>query len=182
MSQPIKAQADCSSQELCRLLEQTSSGIEPIFCAAFKRRYLKGQQWLYQYVVDPTSKRLLDVGMPLANIEDAYTLAENVERRLAFQAWVQNCVDHAISSTINLPAWGTRSTNEGRLRDFGNTLMKYLPQLRGVTVYPDGARAGQPINPVGLEEAIGQAGEVFVEAGDACELSGGECVCLKSRD
>ena len=175
LSQPIKTRAVAPVGTIS-IIGQTSSGIEPIFCAAFKRRYLKGQQWLYQYVVDPTSKRLLDVGVPLANIEDAYTLAENVERRLAFQAWVQKYVDHAISSTINLPAWGTRLNNEGRLRDFGNTLMKYLPQLRGVTVYPDGARAGQPINPVGLEEAIGQAGEVFVEAGDACELSkGGEC-------
>ena len=126
--------------------------------------------------MDPTAKRLVDAGVHADKIEDAYMLAENVERRLAFQAWIQTFVDHSISSTINLPAWGSELNNDSKVRDFGNTLIKYLPKLRGVTVYPDGARAGQPINPIKLSEALQHEGEIFEEAGDVCEISkGGEC-------
>lgn len=175
LSTPIKTRAVAPVGTI-GIIGETTTGIEPVFCAAYKRRYLKGSVWNYQYVVDPTAKRLVDAGVPADKIEDAYTLAEDVERRLAFQAWVQTFVDHSISSTINLPAWGSELNNDNKVRDFGNILIKYLPKLRGVTVYPDGARAGQPINPIKLSTALQHEGEIFEEAGDVCEITkGGEC-------
>jgi ribonucleoside-diphosphate reductase alpha chain len=175
ISTPIKTRAVAPVGTI-GIIAETSTGVEPIFCAAYKRRYLKGSIWNYQYVVDPTAKRLVDLGIPVDKIEDAYTLAENVERRLSFQAWVQTFVDHSISSTINLPAWGSKINNDGTVREFGDILFRYLPKLRGVTVYPDGARAGQPLNPVRLSEALQHEGEIFEEAGNVCEISkGGEC-------
>jgi ribonucleoside-diphosphate reductase alpha chain len=150
--------------------------MEPILCAAFKRRYLKGDSVHYQYVIDPAAKKLIDQGVNPDKIEDAYTLAENVERRVAMQAWLQGYVDHAISSTINLPSWGSELNNEDKVRSFGNMLMKYLPQLRGVTCYPDGARDGQPLTPVKYTTAIKHIGEVFIEAQDICDITrGGSC-------
>jgi ribonucleoside-diphosphate reductase alpha chain len=107
------------------------------------------------------------------DIEDAYVLAEDVERRLAFQAHVQKYVDHSISSTINLPQWGSELNNKDTVQKFGKTLMKYLPHLRGVTAYPDGARDGQPLTPVSWKTAVKHVGEVFVESMDICELKGG---------
>jgi ribonucleoside-diphosphate reductase alpha chain len=159
------------------ILAETSTGIEPLFCAAYKRRYLKGSVWNYQFVVDPTAKRLMELGVPAEKIEDAYTLAGDVERRLAFQAWVQQYVDHSISSTINLPAWGSELNNDSKVRDFGNILIRYLPRLRGLTCYPDGARPGQPLNPVPLSEALANEGHVYEESGTTiCDVSrGGEC-------
>lgn len=175
LSQPVKTRAIAPVGTIS-IISETSSGIEPIFCAAYKRRYLKGSMWNYQFVVDPTAKRLLESGVKSELIEDAYVLADDVERRVAFQAWVQEFVDHSISSTINLPAWGSELNNELRVRDFGNMLVKYLPKLRGITVYPNGARAGQPLNPVSLSEALSHEGEIFEEAGNVCEISkGGEC-------
>lgn len=176
ISRPVKTRAIAPTGTI-GILAETTTGIEPIFCAAYKRRYLKHTTWNYQYVIDPTAKRLVEEkGVNPDLIEDAYSLAENVERRIAFQAWVQKFVDHSISSTINLPAWGTELNNESRMRDFGNTLMKYLPNLRGVTVYPDGARSGQPITPVKYSTASKQLGQVFVEAADICDISkGGSC-------
>ena len=157
-------------------MAETTTGIEPIFCSAYKRRYLKGSTWNYQYVLDPTAKRLIDEhGVNPDNIEDAYVLAEDVDRRLSFQAHVQKYVDHAISSTINLPQWGTELNNTDTVRKFGTTVLKYLPQLRGVTVYPDGARDGQPFTPVKWATAIKHVGEVFTEAPiDVCLLRSGE--------
>jgi ribonucleoside-diphosphate reductase alpha chain len=175
LSAPIKTRAIAPTGTI-GIVAETTTGIEPIFCVAYKRRYLKGSVVHYQYVVDPTAKRLIEAGVDPEKIEDAYTLAEDVEKRVAFQAWVQQFVDHGISSTINLPAWGSELNNEGRVQAFGDMLMKYLPKLRGVTCYPDGARGGQPLTPVKYSTAVKHVGEVFVEQADVCELTkGGSC-------
>ncbi len=158
------------------IVAETTTGIEPIFCVAYKRRYLKGDVVNYQYVVDPTAQRLIESGVAPEAIEDAYSLAEDVERRMAFQAWVQGYVDHSISSTINLPPWGSASNNEGGVRAWGEKLMRYLPRMRGVTCYPDGARGGQPLTPVRYATAAKHLGQVFYEQADVCDLTkGGTC-------
>jgi ribonucleoside-diphosphate reductase alpha chain len=158
------------------IVVETTGGIEPIFCAAYKRRYLKGTQSYFQYVVDPCAKRLISQGVDPNSIEDAYVLAQDVERRVAFQAWVQQYVDHAISSTINLPAWGSEFNNKNLVRSFGSMLIRYLPQMRGITTYPDGSRGGQPLNPVPYREAVDQEGvELVEEQQNVCDLRGGSC-------
>jgi len=172
LSRPIKTRAIAPTGTI-GIVAETTTGIEPIFCVAYKRRYLKGQVVQYQYVVDPCAKRLIDSGIKPEAIEDAYCLAEDVERRVQFQAWVQTYVDHAISSTINLPVWGSELNNDKRVQDFGNMLMKHLPKLRGVTCYPDGARGGQPLTPVKYATAQRHIGEVFIEQADVCDLTRG---------
>lgn len=175
LSPPIKTRAIAPNGTIGIVAETSTSG-EPIYCVSYKRRYLKGDDYHYQYVIDPTAKRLIDSGVEPDAIEDAYVLAENVERRVAFQAWLQKYVDHAISSTINLPEWGSELNNENRVRSFGNMLMKYLPDLRGITCYPDGARGGQPLTRVKYETAIKHVGEIFIEQADVCDISkGGTC-------
>jgi ribonucleoside-diphosphate reductase alpha chain len=69
----------------------------------------------------------------------------------------------AISSTCNIPAWGSEDNNEKSLKDNMKTLLKYAKRLRGFTVYPDGCRGGQPLNRVDLEEALKNEGVVFEE-------------------
>ena len=158
------------------IVGETTTSAEPILCVAYKRRYLKGSVWNYQYVVDPTAKRLMELTIPEYAIEDAYSLAENVERRVAFQAWLQQYVDHGISSTINLPSWGSELNNDDTVQAFGKMLLRYLPKLRGLTCYPDGARGGQPLVPVKLKTALSHVGEVFVEGTDICDLTkAGSC-------
>jgi ribonucleoside-diphosphate reductase alpha chain len=103
-------------------------------------------------------------------------LAEDVERRLSFQAHLQKYVDHAISSTINLPQWGSELNNKDTVQKFGKIMIKYLPQLRGVTCYPDGCRSGQPLTPVKWKTVTEHVGKVFVEAPDVCDITkGGSC-------
>lgn len=179
LSAPVKTRAIAPTGTI-GIVAETTTGIEPVFCVAYKRRYLKGNVVHYQYVVDPTAQRLIESGVSPDNIEDAYVLAENVERRVIFQAWMQKYVDHAISSTINLPAWGSELNNASRVSDFGTMLMKHLPSLRGVTCYPDGARGGQPLTPIKYSTAAKHMGqefsEVVLEAADVCEISkGGTC-------
>jgi len=155
---------------------ETTSGMEPIFCCAYKRRYLNGRTWEYQYVIDPIVKRLVETGISPESIEDAYSLAENPTRRIEFQVWLQQYVDHGISSTLNLPAWGSEFNNEDRVKSFGEMLLKHLPNLRGITCYPDGARSGQPLNAVKFNTAIKHEGKIFYEQGDICDWTkGGSC-------
>jgi ribonucleoside-diphosphate reductase alpha chain len=178
ISRPIKTRAIAPTGTI-GIVAETTTGLEPIFCVAYRRRYKgdDGHTTKYQYVIDPTAKRLIDSGVSPELIEDAYTLAEEPERRVAFQAWVQQYVDHAISSTINLPPGGSDLNNENTVRQFGDMLLQYLPKLRGITCYPDGCRGGQPLTRVSYETAVSKVGQVFEEAGDICEISGkgGSC-------
>ena len=164
------------------ILAGTSTGVEPIFAVAYKRRYLKnGTKWHYQYVVDSAAQELIDLyGTDPENIESALDLASDYKRRIKFQADVQDYVDMSISSTINLPQWGSKENNEDTVSDFATTLADYAHRLRGFTVYPDGCRGGQPLTPVPYSDAVGKLGEVFeesIETHDICDITGhgGSC-------
>ena len=164
------------------ILAGTSTGIEPIFAVAYKRRYLKGNnRWHYQYVVDSAAQELIDLyGADPDTVESALDLAGDYERRIKFQADVQDYVDMSISSTINLPSWGSKLNNEDTVADFTATLAKYAHRLRGFTCYPDGARGGQPLTSVPYHEAVEKLGEEFeegIQSHDICDISGkgGSC-------
>ena len=162
------------------ILAGTSTGIEPLFAVAYKRRYLtNGTEWKYQYVIDGTAKELIDIyGADPGKIESAVDLAADPERRIAFQADIQDYVDMAISSTINLPEWGSEVNNEDTVDTFANLLAKYAPRLRGFTCYPNGARGGQPLTAVPYGEAVLKEGEEFSEeVHDICDLSGKGGTC-----
>jgi len=164
------------------ILAGTTTGVEPLFAVAYKRRYLtQGTRWKYQYVVDSAAQELIDIyGVDPESIESALDLAEDYERRMMFQADVQDYVDMSISSTINLPQWGSKLNNEDTVENFANTLAKYAHRLRGFTCYPDGARGGQPLSVVPYSEAVDKLGTEFeehVETHDICDISqtGGSC-------
>ena len=125
------------------ILAGTTSGVEPIYAVAYRRRYLSdGTKWKHQFVVDGTAQALIDTGIDPKNIESAVDLASDPERRVKFQYELQKYVDHAISSTLNLPAWGSELNNEDKVAEFAQVIKKYGPGLRGLTVYPDSARGG----------------------------------------
>lgn len=164
------------------ILAGTSTGIEPIFAVAYKRRYLKnGTRWHYQYVVDSAAQEIIDLyGINPDQIESALDLAEDYKRRIKFQADIQDYVDMSISSTINLPEWGSKLNNEDTVDDFTETLATYASRLRGFTVYPDGCRGGQPLSSVPYSEAVEKLGEEFeegLETHDICSITGhgGSC-------
>lgn len=157
------------------ILASTTTGIEPLFAVAYKRRYLKnGDRWHYQFVVDSTAEHLItNYSVDPEKIESALDLAEDYERRIKFQADVQDYVDMSISSTINLPQWGSRGNNDGLVGDFAKVLATYAPRLRGFTCYPDGSRGGQPLTRVDYREAAANRGVIFEEHEDVCR--GGVC-------
>lgn len=149
------------------IIAESTTGIEPLFCKAYKRRYLKGKDtWVYQAVVDGTVKRLMEKGVPLSSIQDSYDIS--FKERVKFQADVQGYVDMSISSTCNLPEWGSEYNNEKTLEQNSKILLKYAKRLRGFTCYPDGSRSGQPLTRMDIEEAIKTEGMVFEENEAEC--------------
>jgi ribonucleoside-diphosphate reductase alpha chain len=151
------------------IVAESTPSADPLLCAAeirdVKVAQVHGSDLFEPHVVvDPTAARLRAQGVDTDLIEDAYTI--DAERRIRQQHFLQTYVDHSISSTVNINA---PITEPSGVRSFGETLMKYLPGLRGITVYPDGARAGQPRKPVDLAWAL--------EQGNA-ELESDENTCI----
>lgn len=153
------------------ILAETTTGIEPLFCKAYKRRYFKEGKWMFQYVVDGSVKRLLEMGVKLEDIKDSYDLT--FTQRVKFQADVQNYVDMSISSTCNIPQWGSPENNETTVEANSKVLLKYAKRLRGFTMYPDSCRSGQPLERIDLEAALANEGTVFEET--LTECIGGVC-------
>ncbi len=148
----------------------STSGVEPVYSVAYRRRYLTdGTKWKYQFVVDGTAESLIKDGVNPDDIESAVDLAADPERRVKFQFELQKYVDHAISSTINLPAW---DKSQDRVDEFARIVRKYAHGLRGLTLYPDGSRGGQPITSVPYEEAHSKRGVVFEDNSEEQCLSG----------
>ena len=157
------------------ILASTTTGIEPLFATAYKRRYLvDGTRWRYEFVVDATADRIIkEYGLNPEDVETSQSLVKDVEKRIQFQYEVQKYVDHAISSTINLPSWGSEYNNEDKVKEFADILKKYIHGLRGITCYPDGSRGSQPLTAVPYEEAVSKRGVVYDETEEKC--SGGLC-------
>jgi len=158
------------------ILAGTTTGIEPLFAVAYKRRFLtEGTKWKYQYVVDGTAQALIaKYGVNPDSIESALDLSNDYERRIKFQADIQDYVDMSISSTINLPSWGSKGNSASDVGKFASILARYAPRLRGFTCYPDGSRGGQPLTAVPYAEALKHKDTVYDEMPvDICDLTGG---------
>jgi ribonucleoside-diphosphate reductase alpha chain len=177
ISTPVAYRAIAPTGSLS-ILASTSSGIEPLYAVAYKRRFLtEGTKWKYEYVVDASAERLVnETGVDPNKIDNALSLSENPEQRIKFQYDVQQYVDMSISSTLNLPAWGTKFNNEDLVPKFAEIIAKYAPGLRGLTCYPDGSRGGQPLVSVPYDEAVHHKGVTFTEH-DICEIGGKGGTC-----
>lgn len=168
ISRSIATRAIAPTGTIAIVAEVTGGG-EPIFSAAEKRRVRhagpKGDEYQTTVVVDPIAKKLVSEGVDPSQIEDAGTLALMPERRFAMQEFLQRYTDQGISSTVNLPAPIKEDSEQAA---FGDLLMKYLPNLRGITTYPDGARSGQPKTPVDLAWALEREGTVVETDEESC--------------
>ena len=162
------------------ILAGTTTGIEPLFAVAYKRRFLtEGTKWKYQFVVDPTAQDLINrYSVKPENITSALDLANNYEAE-------SNSRTYKITLTCRSAApltssWGSEANCEARLGEFVSTLAHYAPRLRGFTCYPDGSRGGQPLTSVPYEEAIKHKDAVYDEIVDICDITGRrELWCMK---
>lgn len=123
-----------------------SSGIEPVFSVAYKRRTNVGGgkefTMLHKPIVDWCIEHLdwFGEGKELSEIKEKFHIKEAHEidfhDRIAMQAAIQKYVDSSISSTINLPSTATVDDVQEIYS------LAYKSELKGVTVYRDGCKKG----------------------------------------
>ena len=80
---------------------------------------------------------------------DAFVATEDltVRNHMEVQAICQKHIDNSISKTINIP-------NDYPIEDYGDLMMEFGPQLKGMTVYRQGSRGNEPLSPISVEDAI----------------------------
>jgi ribonucleoside-diphosphate reductase alpha chain len=146
------------------MMTQTSSGIEPVFLLYYLRKKKgnlndqdfrsdevdqNGDHWMHFIQMHPPYRKWLQghLGKEDITIEDAEKVSKqpwqgslapdlNWKKRSGMQGRVQQHVDHAISSTINLP----NNVTVEEVAEIYETAWK--EGCKGITVYRDGCRTG----------------------------------------
>jgi ribonucleoside-diphosphate reductase alpha chain len=148
------------------MVADTSSGVESIFAPAYLRRWRKDDILVEDVVIAPLLKQFLDEGKDISHFQGAYDLS--MRDHFEMQRVCQKHVDNAISKTINLKP----GVSEEELSDL---YMEYLPELKGVTVYPEGSRENQPLTPLSLDEAMLHYGNSLVGSAGVDSCKSGVC-------
>ncbi|MBA3649557.1 MAG: adenosylcobalamin-dependent ribonucleoside-diphosphate reductase [Chitinophagales bacterium] len=137
------------------ILAQTSSGIEPVYMLAYKRRRkvnphdnnaridftdASGDAWMEFDVYHSKLKQWMEVTGERDLTKSPYygSTAPEIDwiKRVKIQSMVQKYVTHSISSTINLP-------NDVPVEKVGEIYLEaWKHGLKGITVYRDGSRTG----------------------------------------
>jgi ribonucleotide reductase alpha subunit len=121
------------------------SAIEPSFGPGWTRKFRVGDELKSETIIHPLFKKFVREGRDVSHFQSAHELS--MRNHFDMQRVCQRHVDNAISKTVNVP----QGTSESEL---SNLVMEYLPDVKGLTVYPEGSREEQPITPMSLEEAM----------------------------
>jgi ribonucleoside-diphosphate reductase alpha chain len=142
------------------ILANCSSGIEPLFNLAYRRRALDGQEFIQVHplleklgrkegwMTDAVRQAMLD-GVPARDmpgmpkwLAEVLVTAHQVapEWHVRMQAAFQANTDNAVSKTVNLPAIATAADVDKVFRD------AFAKKCKGITVYRDGSRSGQALS------------------------------------
>jgi len=155
------------------MVSNVSTGIEPLFSAAYWRRFYRptadGSRSLdKQLVVDPLWEQLEKRGKDVSVLEGAYDITP--EAHFEMQKICQSHIDNATSKTINLP----QNFSVDSLSDLW---LEYLPYLKGTTLYRAGSRGEEPLEAIPLAEARKMLHDNVVhEDATIAELNSMDCV------
>lgn len=122
-----------------------TSALENTFGPAWKRRYWDNDVLKEEIVVHPLFKRMLLEKKDVSHFQNVHDL--NIRDHFEVQRVCQRHIDNACSKTINVPQGVSAE-------ELGELYMEFFPELKGVTVYPDGSRENQPIVPLSAAEAL----------------------------
>ena len=133
------------------IVQGVSSALEPLFAYAYNRRFrtedTKGHTVIEkEIVVHPLFEQHIRDGMDVSHFESSDEIAP--EDHLAMQVVCQKHVDNAISKTTNIPQ------NKYTVEMLSDLLMRFIPDLKGTTIYPVGSRAETPLEPIPMGNAV----------------------------
>lgn len=126
------------------LMDNCSSGIEPIFAMLYNRTTRIGNQQIYHICHTPLARHLLNISdqteWEINALKEQFNIVEAHELgykdRIAVQVAVQEFCDSSISSTLNLPK---DCTVEDIVEIYQYAWTK---ELKGVTIFRDGSLDG----------------------------------------
>lgn len=120
-------------------LAGTTSGIEPIFDLSYTRRSESLSQEYFKVYHPLVEQYVKNFGIKdESELPDFFVTAHNItpEKRVLMQATIQRHIDHAISSTVNLP-------REASAEEVGKIYFHaWKMGCKGITVYREGSREG----------------------------------------
>ncbi len=124
------------------IVSGVSTGVEPYMAPVYWRRIKTINEELETViekvlVVEPAYEQYEEL------IEGAADIS--VDNHFKMQATVQKHIDNAVSKTVNL-------ANDFPMEDLSDIWLKYLPRLKGTTLYRWGSREDEPIEPIRLED------------------------------
>lgn len=142
------------------MVSNVSTGIEPIFSAAYWRRFYRptddGSRVLdKELVINPHWSDLEKDGRDLDLLEGAYDVSP--DRHFLMQQTCQQHIDNATSKTINLPA-------NFSVDSLSDLWLNYLPYVKGATLYRAGSRGQEPMEAIPLAEARAMLGNSYEAA------------------
>jgi ribonucleoside-diphosphate reductase alpha chain len=153
-----------------------SSGIEPMFSAAYERRYWVKDERKTELVFHPLFAKFMEEGKDVSHFVGSQDL--DPHQHLEVQKIVQKHIDNAVSKTINL-------AHEYPLKDMESAWLEYLPHLKGTTFYREDTRGfvdeqgnvqEPPLKSIPLEEAVKRFKEKHsVEAAPVVDCATGVC-------
>lgn len=131
------------------MVSDVSTGIEPLFSAAYWRRFYRptedGSRKLdKELVVDPLWSELESQGKDVSVLEGAYDISP--WDHFDMQRICQRHIDNATSKTINLP-------EDYKVDTLSELWLEFLPELKGTTFYRAGSRGEEPLQAIPLDEA-----------------------------
>lgn len=127
------------------MVSNVSTGIEPLFAAAYWRRFYRptsdGSRKLdRELVVDPLWDTVEDKSL----LEGAYDVSP--ESHFKMQVICQQHIDNATSKTINLP-------EDYSVDKLSELWLEFLPYVKGTTFYRAGSRGEEPLEAIPIDEA-----------------------------
>jgi len=149
------------------IMSQTSSGLEPVFRNFYirRRKLSHNEQNLKPDFIDDIGDKWLEYKVYHHNIRewveqfddkipDFFMTSDQIDwqKRVKIQSIIQKHIDHAISSTINLP----KDINPKIVGDL--YMQGWKSGLKGITVYVDGSRSGVLITEDNRKENFPQNG------------------------
>lgn len=126
-----------------------SSGIEPIFAKAYKRRFYENETLKEEIWTHPLYEKYLTEGLDTCYFQSAHEIG--FEDHLKMQATCQAFIDNAVSKTINISLKDSTNVEIGLISE---KILEYLPQIKGLTIYVDGTRGSAPFETVDESEVL----------------------------
>jgi ribonucleoside-diphosphate reductase alpha chain len=130
------------------MVANVSTGIEPIFSAAYYRRFYRptsdGSRSLDKELVLNPLWQEFEREDKLDLLEGAYDVSP--ENHFDMQVICQKHIDNATSKTINLP-------ENYQVDSLSDLWLEYLPALKGTTFYRAGSRGEEPLQAIPLNDA-----------------------------